>query len=400
MKKNSCPAAPNEGKSTTMIYLDHNATTRLHPEVLRIMEPYLKEQFGNASSSYGLGREAKTALENSRKKIADGLGAKSQEIIFTSGGTESDNLAIRGTAQALKSKGNHIITSRIEHHAVLMTCLDLEKEGFRVTYLPVDADGRVNPDDVRKHIGEKTILISIMAANNETGVIQPISEIGGIAREKEIVFHTDAVQAVGKIPVDVDDFCVDLLSVSGHKFHGPKGVGALYMRDNTPLAPIITGGHHERTLRAGTENIPGIVGLAEALSLALQNHSEKSKNLSRLRDRLESAILQRIDGVQVNGANAPRVPNTSNMSFQFIDGESILLHLDLKGICASSGSACSTDSPEPSHVLLAMGIPPRTAQGTIRFSLGKDNTNEEIDYVIESLVEIATKLREISSVKK
>lgn len=383
-----------------MIYLDHNATTRLHTEVLRIMEPYLRDQFGNASSSYCLGREAKTALENSRTKIADCLGAKSHEIIFTSGGTESDNLAVRGTARALREKGNHIITSQIEHHAVLMTCLDLEKEGFTVTYLPVDSDGRVNPDDVRKHIGEKTILISIMAANNETGVIQPIHEIGRIVKEKEIVFHSDAVQAVGKIPVDVDELSVDLLSVSGHKFHGPKGVGALYIRNNTLIVPIITGGHHERTFRAGTENVPGIVGLAEALSLALQNHSEKSKKLSKLRDRLESALLQRIDGVQVNGANAPRVPNTSNVSFQFIDGESILLHLDLKGICASSGSACSTDSPEPSHVLLAMGVPPRTAQGTIRFSLGKDNTDEEIDFVIEMLIETTTKLREISSVRK
>jgi len=383
-----------------MIYLDHNATTRLHPEVLRFMETYLREQFGNASSSYGLGREAKLALENSRKKIADCLGAQSQEIIFTSGGTESDNLAIRGVARALKSKGNHIITSRIEHHAVLMTCLALEKEGFNVTYLPVDADGRVNPDDIRKHIGEKTILISIMAANNETGVIQPISEIGSIAREKEIVFHTDAVQAVGKIPVNVDALCVDLLSVSGHKFHGPKGVGVLYVRHNTPLIPIITGGHHECTLRAGTENIPGIAGLAEALSLAVQSQRETAKKLSKLRDQFESTILQKIDGVQINGAHAPRVPNTSNISFQFIDGESILLHLDLKGICASSGSACSTESPESSHVLLAMGVPARTAQGTIRFSLGKDNTDDEIGFVIESLIEITTKLREISSVMK
>ncbi|MEN6321378.1 MAG: cysteine desulfurase NifS [Syntrophaceae bacterium] len=383
-----------------MIYLDHNATTRLHPEVLRFMEPYLREQFGNASSSYSLGREAKTSLENSRKKIADCLGAKSQEIIFTSGGTESDNLAIRGVARALGTKGNHIITSRIEHHAVLMTCLALEKEGFRITYLPVNADGQVDPDDVRKHIGSKTIIISIMAANNETGVIQPISEIGRIAREKEIIFHTDAVQAVGKIPVDVNDLRVDLLSVSGHKFHGPKGVGALYVRHNTPLSPIITGGHHEHTLRAGTENILGISGLAEALFLAVQSQRETAKKLSKLRDRFESTILQKIDGVQINGFNAPRVPNTSNMSFQFIDGESILLHLDLKGICASSGSACSTDSPEPSHVLLSMGIPARTAQGTIRFSLGKDNTGDEIGFVIESLIELTTKLREISSVMK
>lgn len=382
-----------------MIYLDHNATTRLHPEVLRIMEPYLKEQFGNASSSYRLGREAKIALEKSRKKVADCLGAKSQEIIFTGGGTESDNLAIRGTARILRTKGSHIITSGIEHHAVLKTCEDLEKEGFRVTYLPVNADGQVDPDDVLKNIGKNTILISIMAANNETGVIQPISEIGTIARQKGIIFHTDAVQAVGKISVHVENLSVDLLSVSAHKFHGPKGVGALYIRDHTPLSPVLTGGHHEHNLRAGTENIPGIVGLAEALSIANRNQSATVQTLSNLRDRFESTILRKIDGVQINGANAPRVPNTSNMSFQFIEGESILLHLDLKGICASSGSACSTESPEPSHVLLAMGVPAHTAQGAIRFSLGKDNTSDEIDYVIETLLEITNKLRKISSVK-
>jgi cysteine desulfurase len=382
-----------------MIYLDHNATTRLHPEVLRIMEPYLKEQFGNASSSYRLGREAKIALEKSRKKVADCLGAKSQEIIFTGGGTESDNLAIRGTARILRTKGSHIITSGIEHHAVLKTCEDLEKEGFRVTYLPVNADGQVDPDDVLKNIGKNTILISIMAANNETGVIQPISEIGTIARQKGIIFHTDAVQAVGKISVHVENLSVDLLSVSAHKFHGPKGVGALYIRDQTPLSPVLTGGHHGHNLRAGTENIPGIVGLAEALSIATRNQSATVQTLSNLRDRFESTILRKIDGVQINGANAPRVPNTSNMSFQFIEGESILLHLDLKGICASSGSACSTESPEPSHVLLAMGVPAHTAQGAIRFSLGKDNTSDEIDYVIETLLEITNKLRKISSVK-
>jgi cysteine desulfurase len=382
-----------------VIYLDHNATTPLHPDVFQAMEPYLNERFGNASGSYRLAREAKTALENSRKKIAECLGAKAHEIIFTSGGTESDNLAIRGVARAFRAKGNHIITSRIEHHAVLRTCEDLEKAGFRVTYLPVDSNGCINPDDVRRHINGETILISIMAANNETGVIQPIPEIGAVARREGIIFHTDAVQAVGKIPVNVDDFCVDLLSVSGHKFYGPKGVGALYVRKGTPIAPILTGGHHEINLRAGTENIPGIVGLSEALSIATQNLSTATHTLSTLRQRFESSILKKIDGVQINGVSAPRVPNTSNMSFQFIEGESILLHLDLKGICASSGSACSTESPEPSHVLLAMGVPARTAQGTIRFSLGKDNTSDEMDYVIEALIDITAKLREISSVR-
>ena len=383
----------------TMIYLDHNATTPLHPDVFQTMEPYLREQFGNASSSYRLGREAKTALENSRKKVAACLGANAHEIIFTSGGTESDNLAIRGIARALRGKGNHIITSRVEHHAVLRTCDDLEREGFRVTFLPVDASGQISPDDVRRHIDEGTILISIMAANNETGVLQPISEVGALARQKGIIFHTDAVQAVGKIPVNVDDLSVDLLSISGHKFHGPKGVGALYVRHNTPMAPILTGGHHEHHFRAGTENIPGIVGLAEALSVATQNLSTATHRLSTLRQRFESAILNKIDGVQINGVNAPRVPNTSSICFQFIEGESILLHLDLKGICASSGSACSTESPEPSHVLMAMGVPARTAQGAIRFSLGKDNTDEEIDFVIDTLVDITAKLREISSIR-
>jgi cysteine desulfurase len=383
----------------TMIYLDHNATTPLHPDVFQTMEPYLREQFGNASSSYRLGREAKTALENSRKKVAACLGAKDHEIIFTSGGTESDNLAIRGIARALRGKGNHIITSRVEHHAVLRTCDDLEREGFRVTFLPVDASGQISPDDVRRHIDEGTILISIMAANNETGVLQPIYEVGALARQKGIIFHTDAVQAVGKIPVNVDDLSVDLLSISGHKFHGPKGVGVLYVRHNTPMAPILTGGHQEHHFRAGTENIPGIVGLAEALSVATQNLSTATHKLSTLRQRFESAVLSKIDGVQINGVSAPRVPNTSSICFQFIEGESILLHLDLKGICASSGSACSTESPEPSHVLMAMGVPARTAQGAIRFSLGKDNTDEEIDFVIDALVDITAKLREISSIR-
>lgn len=383
-----------------MIYLDHNATTPLHPDVFQAMEPYLREQFGNASSSYRLGREAKTALENSRKKIAACLGAKADEIIFTGGGTESDNLAIRGIARALREKGNHIITSRIEHHAVLRTCEDLEKEGFRVTCLPVDANGQINPDDVRRHIDRETILISIMAANNETGVIQPISEVGALAGREGIIFHTDAVQAVGKIPVNVDDLCVDLLSLSGHKFYGPKGVGALYVRKGIPIAPILTGGHHEFNLRAGTENIPGIVGLAEAISIATRDLNISSQRIADLRQLFESTILKKIDGVQINGVHAPRVPNTSNMSFQFIEGESTLLHLDLKGICASSGSACSTESPEPSHVLLAMGVPARAAQGAIRFSLGKENTSDEMDYVIEALIEITAKLRKISSVKK
>ena len=383
-----------------MIYLDHNATTCLHPEVFRVMEPYLKEHFGNASSSYRLGREAKIALENSRKEVAECIGAQSHEIIFTSGGTESDNIAIRGIARNLRAQGNHIITSRIEHHAVLKTCEDLEKEGFRVTYLPVNTHGQVDPDDVRRHIDRETILISIMCANNETGVIQPVPEIGAIAGREEIVFHTDAVQAVGKIPVHVDTLGVDLLSMSGHKFHGPKGVGALYVREGTPLVPVVTGGHHEYHLRAGTENVPGIVGFAAALSIATRDLRMVSQKISQLRQRLEAAVVGKIGGVQVNGLNTPRVPNTSNMSFHFVEGESILLHLDLKGIYASTGSACSTGLPEPSHVLMAMGVPARIAQGTMRFSLGKDNTDDEIEFVMESLIEIIATLREISSLKE
>jgi cysteine desulfurase len=380
-----------------MIYLDHNATTPMHPRVFRAIEPYLKERFGNASSSYQTGREARTALENSRTTVAGCIGAGPKEIIFTSGGTESNNCAVRGVARALGEKGDHIITSSIEHHAVLKTCQALEKEGFRVTYLPVGSDGRVDPDDVRKNLDQRTILISIMYANNETGVIQPIREIASIAREKNIIFHTDAVQAVGKIPFAVNDLGVDLLSISGHKIYGPKGIGALYVREGIPLQPILTGGHHEHNLRAGTENIPSIVGLAQAMSMATQHLNAASDKLSALRQRLESGILNRIDDVQINGLQAPRLPNTSSISFRLIEGESILLHLDLRGICVSTGSACTTDSPEPSHVLTAMGILPQAAQGTIRFSLGEDNTKEEIDSVIDALCDITTRLRNISS---
>ncbi len=380
-----------------MIYLDHNATTPLHPQVFRAMEPYLKERFGNASSNYQTGREAKTALENSRATVAGCIGARPQEIIFTSGGTESDNYAVRGVARALREKGDHIITSTIEHHAVLKTCQVLEKEGFRVTYLPVNSDGRVDPSDVRKNLDQRTILISIMYANNETGVIQPVREIASIAREKNIVIHTDAVQAVGKIPFAVSDLGIDLLSISGHKIYGPKGIGALYVREGVPLQPILTGGHHEHNLRAGTENISSIVGLARAMSMVTQHMNAVSDKLSALQQRLESGILNRIDDVQINGLQAPRLPNTSSISFRLIEGESVSLHLDLRGICVSTGSACTTDSPEPSHVLTAMGIPPQTAQGTIRFSLGEDNTKEDVDSVIDALCDITTRLRNISS---
>jgi cysteine desulfurase len=382
-----------------MIYLDHNATTSLHPKVFETMKPYLEEQFGNASSYYRLGREAKDALESSRKTIALCIGAQPSEIIFTSGGTESDNLALRGVAYALRDKGNHIITSAIEHHAVLRTCEDLQENGFTVTYVPVDSTGRVNPDDIRKRINRKTILISLMQVNNETGVIQPVEEVGTIAREAEIIFHTDAVQAAGKLPVDVKKLNVNLLSISAHKLYGPKGIGLLYLRAGTTFRPLITGGHHEHNLRAGTENIPAIVGFAKALSLASEHLESVTKRLNYLRHRLETQILARIADVQVNGVAAPRVSNTSNMSFSSIDGESILLHLDLRGMCASTGSACTTGASEPSHVLAAMGVPADSAQGSIRFSLGRDNTEQEIDMVVGALFEITSQLRVISSLK-
>lgn len=381
-----------------MIYLDHNATTPIHPNVFDAMVPYLKEHFGNASSYYRIAREARAAIENARKKAAECIGAKPDEIVFTSGGTESDNLALRGAAHALRKKGNHIITSSVEHHAVLNTCKDLEKEGFNITFVPVDSNGLIDPDDIRKRITSKTILMSVMVANNETGVIQPLRDIGTIAREKDIIFHTDAVQAVGKIPLQTETIFADLLSFSGHKIYGPKGAGALYIRKDTPITPILTGGHHEHNLRAGTENTAAIVGFAEAFSIAVNSLEEVSKHMVALRDRLEEGVKETIDDVKINGVNAPRVPNTSNISFSAIDGESILLHLDLKDICASSGSACTTGSPEPSHVLNAMGLHLMDAQSSVRFSLGKKNTKDEIDFTVGALLEITGKLRKISSI--
>ena len=380
-----------------MIYLDHNATTPVHPRVFAAMEPFLKEGFGNASGLYQLGRNAKIALEEARAQVASCLGALPEEVVFTAGGTESDNLALRGVTRALREKGRHIVTMAIEHHAVMRTCEDLQEEGFEVTFLPVDTDGRVDPDEVRRSLRSDTILLSVMHANNEVGTIQPLQEIGEIARAQEVVFHTDAVQAIGKIPVDVEEIGVDLLSLSAHKLYGPKGAGALYVKKGTPLLPVLTGGHHEHSMRAGTENVAGIVGLATAVEIATASLDEEGKRLASLRNRLEKEVLRRIEHVRVNAGKAPRVSNTSNMSFQSVDGESILLHLDLQGICASTGSACTTDSPEPSHVLLAMGADSREAQGSIRFSLGKDNTKKDIDTTVEALVEIVGQLRAISS---
>ena len=382
------------------VYLDHNATTPTHPEVVKAMLPYYEDVFGNASSIHQFGQQARMAIDEAREKVAEFIGAKPEEIVFTSSGTESDNFAIKGVAYANEEKGRHIITSSIEHHAVLNTCKFLGKHGFKITYLPVDRYGVVNPDDVRKAITDDTILISIMHANNEVGTIEPIAEIGKIAKEKEIYFHTDAVQSIGKIPINVNELNIDLLSLSGHKLYGPKGIGVLYIRKGTRIQPLIHGGHHERNRRAGTENVPGIVGLGKAIEIAKLSMEKESIYLTNLRDRLYNGIKEKIDNIYLNGHPVNRLPNTLNLSFEFVEGESIILNLDMKGVAVSSGSACTSGSLEPSHVLKAMGVEPAIAQGSIRFSLGKDNIEEEIDYVIEILPEIIFRLREMSTLYK
>ena len=381
-----------------MIYLDHNATTPLSGEVLEAMMPYFKQSFGNASSFYEPARTARAALEKARGTIAAAIGASPEEIVFTGSGTESDNLALRGVCRAFQGKDLHIITSPVEHHAVLKTCEDLQGTGVRITQVPVDNSGCVDPADVAGNITPDTVIISIMCANNETGVIQPIQAISEIAREKGIIFHTDAVQAFGKMPVHVDELGVDLMTISAHKIYGPKGVGALYIRKGTNISPIITGGSQERARRAGTENIPAIAGFAKAVEMAIAHLDEAGRYMTVLRDTFENQIMERIDNVTINGQGAPRIPNTSSMSFASIDGESILLHLDLLGVCASTGSACATGSPEPSHVLTAMGLSHVEAQGTIRFSLGKDTTLQDIDRLCEVMPGIVSRLRRISSI--
>lgn len=377
------------------VYFDHNATTPLDARVFEAMKPYLTDAFGNASSPHHYGRLAKQALERSRVLAAEAIAAKPEEIIFTSGGTESDNLAIRGIAYH-RGKG-HIIASSVEHHAVLKTCQALERAGFRTTYLPVDPHGRVDPNEVKRSIRKDTVLISVMFANNETGVMQPVAEIGSIAREHSILFHCDAVQGIGKSAIDVEEMCIDLLSLSSHKIYGPQGIGGLYVRDGTELSPIITGGHQERGLRSGTENIAAIVGFAQALSIAIDEIDTYRVTVSSLRDKLESELLDGIDRVEIHGAQAERLPHTSSVGFSSVEAESILLHLDLKGIAASSGSACTTGDPEPSHVLSAMGIAPELARGSIRISLGRENTEEEVDYTVSVLKDAIKQLRSISS---
>jgi len=377
------------------VYLDHNATTPLDARVFEAMKPYLTDAFGNASSPHHYGRLAKQALERSRVIAAEAIAAKPEEIIFTSGGTESDNLAIRGIAYH-RGKG-HIIASSVEHHAVLKTCQALERAGFRTTYLPVDRHGRVDPNEVKRSIRKDTVLISLMFANNETGVMQPVAEIGSIAQEYSILFHCDAVQGIGKSAIDVEEMCINLLSLSSHKIYGPQGIGGLYVRDGTELSPIITGGHHERGLRPGTENIAAIVGFAQALNIAIDEIDIYRVRVASLRDKLESELLDRIDRVEIHGAQAERLPHTSSVGFSSVEAESIFLHLDLKGIAASSGSACTTGDPEPSHVLSAMGISPELARGSIRISLGRENTEEEVDYTVSVLKDAIKQLRSISS---
>ncbi len=378
------------------IYMDNAATTPLKSEVLEEMMPFLKENYGNPSSVYSLAQTSKVAVEKAREQVAKVIGARKDDIYFTAGGTESDNWAIKGIAYKYKDKGNHIITSKIEHHAVLHTCEYLEKKGFEVTYLDVDEDGVIDLKELEDAIKDTTILISIMTANNEIGTIQPIKEIGEIAKAKDVIFHTDAVQAMGSIKMDVEDMNIDLLSMSSHKIYGPKGVGALYIRRGLRPDPLIIGGGQERTKRAGTENVAGIVGFGKAIELAYENLEEHNNRLIKLRDSLIKKIEENIDEIKLNGPRTNRLSNNVNFSFKYIEGESLLLSLDMVGIAGSSGSACTSGSLDPSHVLLAIGLSHEIAHGSLRLSLGDFNTEEEIDYVVEELKKIVQRLREMS----
>ncbi len=381
------------------IYLDHAATTPVRREVRDRLDEAVESTFGNASSIHTFGQDAKRVLEESRETVATLIGAEPGEIIFTGGGTESDNLAVRGAAYALKEKGNHIITTAIEHPAVLSCCRSLEAEGFAVTYLPVDRSCRVRPEWILDAIRPETILVSVMFANNETGAIQPISEIGEIAGRAGVLFHTDAIQAVGKVPINVSDLGVDLLSMSAHKIYGPKGVGGLFVKQGTPLRPIVYGGHHERNLRPGTENVPGIAAFARALELSIGELPEARERLALLKEKLASGVEGRIQQVHRNCGPGECLPNILNMSFSGVDGEALLMNLDMMGVAVSTGSACSSGATEPSHVLLAMGLEPLLAQASLRISFGRDNTEEQVDRVLDILPDIVNRLRDVGDAR-
>ena len=379
----------------TEIYVDHAATTPVRPEVLEAMMPYFSKEFGNASSVYGWGRRAHHGLDQARDTIADLIGARSDEIVFTGSGSEAANMALKGAAWALRSKGNHIITTAVEHHAVLDSALWLKENGFEVTFLPVDSEGRVSPEQVREALRPNTILVSVMHANNEVGTIQPIEEIGTIVKESGALFHTDAVQTMGVLDIDLSKLDVDLLSFSAHKFYGPKGVGALYVRKGVRLDPLVHGGAQERRRRAGTENVAGIVGMAKALELAISERVVEVPRITKLRDQL-IAGLREIPHTRVNGSLTHRLPNNVSVCFEFIEGESLLLNLDMRGVAASSGSACTSGSLDPSHVLLAMGLSHEIAHGSLRLTLGRENTERDIEYVLNELPDIVHRLREMS----
>ncbi len=382
------------------IYLDHGATTPPHADVIEVMLPYYRQHFGNPSSVHSFGREARRALDESREKTAEALGAAPEEIIFTSGGTEANNLAIQGVTEALAARGRHIITSAVEHHAVLDTVKIMADKGCSLTVLPVDRCGIVNPDDLRKAIRDDTVLVTIMTANNEIGTVQPVEELSRICRDKGVPFHTDAVQAIGSIPLNLREIPIDLLSLSAHKFYGPKGIGALFVRKGTKLGKLMFGGGQERKLRPGTENLPAIVGLAKAIELATTDIPTKSAALVTLRDHLIEELLQEIDAVQLNGHPVHRLPGNVNISVNFVEGESLLLDLDLKGIAASSGSACTSGSLEASHVLMACGMDHQTAHGSLRLTLGHGNTLDEVDYTVATLKDSVDRLRGMSSLYK
>jgi cysteine desulfurase len=375
------------------VYLDNNATTPVLPEVLEAMRPYFGERFGNASSIHHHGQETRAAVERARESVANLLACRPAEVVFTSGGTEADNLAMFGLVQS----GDHVVTSTIEHHAVLNSCKHLQEKGIEVTFVPVDGRCLVDPDDVRRAVRPNTKLVTIMMANNETGVLQPLEEIGRICGEADVYFHTDAVQAACKVPIRVKDIGCDLLSISGHKIHAPQGVGALYVRKGTTLEPRFFGGSHERSRRAGTENVPGIVALGKAAEIAMRSFERaEDREMAALRDRLEVEIVNQVESAGVNGAGAPRVPNTSNIYFDYIEGEALVIALDLKGLAVSTGAACSSGAIEPSHVLTAMGLRPGQARASLRFSLGKQNTAEDVDFALELVPASVARLRELS----